>query len=635
MKRNTLIKHCLFILFLSFFISQAKTQDSLSAYTDISKVVIEKFVTRNLSTAIVKPDFDVEHNFQELIFTPGVEQYNPLPLHLVGSKFLVRIQLKNASDTSKSVFLNPGFYFQDMVIYRMQQNIPVKIPDVYANSDDSIGYRLITLAAYDTATYIVALIPVKTYNSNIRLRVIGQNHVAAFVSQLNRSYDQKNLINYVFTGLLLMMILFSLTNYFQGGNKEFLYYSCYAFFLGGLLFFQNIFHFHASRFSYFFEGYFDFIMQCVGIIFYMLFMRKFLNTKKEHPFLYKLYNWGIIFIISALCLYTILHYFSTNYTLEYYTENSTKIILLALTIIFLNYCKKRWDEKLLHYLFWGNLFLLIFSIFSQIGVMTGDWFRRLPGLLHSSVIYYEIGLFLELVFFLAGLNYKNRRNIVLQTKEKETLKAQNLLKEYEKEIAVYKAQQEERQRISADMHDELGAGMTAIRLMSEIAKNKMKENTPVEINKISQSANDVLNKMNAIIWSMNTGNDTLDNLISYIRAYSLEYFDGTSIDCKVITPDEIPEKELTGDKRRNIFLCVKETLNNALKHANATQVTITIETHTGLLISIKDNGKGIDLDKIRQFGNGLKNIKRRMESIGGSLTIENENGTVTIIRLPY
>ena len=229
------------------------------------------------------------------------------------------------------------------------------------------------------------------------------------------------------------------------------------------------------------------------------------------------------------------------------------------------------------------------------GILYDNQFRKLPGLLNSSIIYYEIGLFLELVFFLAGLNYKNRRNIINETKEKETLKAQNLLKEYEKEIAVYKAQQEERQRISADMHDELGAGMTAIRLMSEIARNKMKENTPIEIEKISHSADDVLNKMNAIIWSMNSGNDTLDNLVSYIRSYALEYFDGTNVDCRVKVPDHVGEE---------------------------------------LYIRISDNGKGIDLEKLRQFGNGLKNIARRMESIGGTCHIENKNGTVTTLTLP-
>jgi signal transduction histidine kinase len=336
----------------------------------------------------------------------------------------------------------------------------------------------------------------------------------------------------------------------------------------------------------------------------------------------------------AIVSYTGFHYFSNDYSAENLVENVTKLSLLLMIVIFLVYSLRQWKDKLLRYLFWGNLCLFIFALISQMAVFLGPLFKTLPGVFSSSVVYYEIGLLLELVFFLAGLNHKNRRQLIAQTKERETLKAQNLLKEYEKEIAVYKAQQEERERISADMHDELGAGMTAIRLMSEIARNKMKENTPVEIERISQSANDVLNKMNAIIWSMNIGNDTVDNLISYIRSYALEYFDNTPVQCKVNTPDNIPEKELTGDKRRNVFLCIKETLNNVLKHSGASQVTVDIATNHQLRIRITDNGKGIDLQNIRQFGNGLKNIGRRMESIGGLFRIENNNGTVTTLELP-
>lgn len=170
--------------------------------------------------------------------------------------------------------------------------------------------------------------------------------------------------------------------------------------------------------------------------------------------------------------------------------------------------------------------------------------------------------------------------------------------------------------------------------MSEIARNKMKENTPPEIDRISQSADDVLNNMNAIIWSMNSGNDTLDNLISYIRSYSIEYFDNTPLQCKVNVPADVPEKELTGDKRRNIFLCVKETLNNTLKHSGGSLVTITIQANKSLHIIITDNGNGIDKENIRQFGNGLKNIARRMEAIGGTYSIENCNGTITTLDLP-
>jgi signal transduction histidine kinase len=301
--------------------------------------------------------------------------------------------------------------------------------------------------------------------------------------------------------------------------------------------------------------------------------------------------------------------------------------------VFLVYAVNNWRHKLLRYLFWGNLLYLVFSLLSLLSILGG---RRLslPGILNNSLILYEIGLLIELIFFLMGLTYKNRTQLIEQTTERERLKMENERKELEKQVAVMQAHQEERERISADIYDELGSGMTTIRLMSEIAKNKMKENVPVEIEKISNSANEVLNKMNAIIWSMNSSNDTLDSLISYIRAYTIEFFDGTQIECKVHMPEIIPFNEISGDKRRNIFLCVKESLNNALKHSKASRIKIDIEVNHKLQIKIADNGVGIEQEKIRRFGNGLKNMERRMKGIGGSYTIGNNNGTETKLELP-
>jgi signal transduction histidine kinase len=612
----------------------AKAQDTTNKYTDISTVILEQRLTGVVNTCYTDENGTFEEIYPRLNFKPGIQHKGPIPNSWVTKRIFLRFNIFNGSDSIHSVYFCPGYYFSRIVINRLDGTQLINLPDLRPDLTEKDGFRMITLPPHDSTTLVVELSGIKTYNNLLRPRLIGSQHVSAFLAQLHGNYSDQNLITYLFCGLLLMMILFSATNFFQGGNKEFLFYSGYALFMGGLLFLQTVFHLHASPFGYFFEGYFDFLLQATGIIFYMLFMKKFLDTDNAHPFLSRLYNTGIAILLGSMLVYTILHYFTDNYVLEYLTEILTKVLLLTLTVIFLVYSIRNWKEKLLHYLFWGNLFLFIFASISQLGILYDIYFRKLPGLLNSSIFYYELGLFLELVFFLAGLNYKNRRNIINDTKEKETLKAQNLLKEYEKEIAVYKAQQEERQRISADMHDELGAGMTAIRLMSEIARNKMKENTPVEIERISHSADDVLNKMNAIIWSMNSGNDTLDNLVSYIRSYSLEYFDGTPVECRLKVPDTIPSKELAGDKRRNIFLCLKETLNNTLKHAGASLVEIEIKTGDDLYIRITDNGKGIDLDKIRQFGNGLKNISRRMESIGGTYHIENNKGTVTTLILP-
>ena len=247
----------------------------------------------------------------------------------------------------------------------------------------------------------------------------------------------------------------------------------------------------------------------------------------------------------------------------------------------------------------------------------------------TSLFYYNTGIVLELTFFLLGLGYKNRRELIKEIKKQEALKLDAEKQYFENELAVVKAQQEERNRISADMHDDLGAGMTSIRLYSELAKSKLVNNPIPEIEKISSSANELLGKMNAIIWSMSSSNDTLGNMIAYIRSYALEYFEDTGITCKIDIPSKLPNIEVVGEIRRNVFLVVKEALNNILKHAKATEVSITlVRVEDGLTLYIQDNGIGINLDKLRQFGNGLKNMQKRMRDINVDLTIENKNGTL-------
>lgn len=605
-----------------------------SAWVDISSVRLSRDIRDRAPAVFLPPGSSLRDLYTPQLFDQAVHPGHFLRPKYVTHTLVLRFHLFNSADSTVGLWFFPGFSYWEINLYQLDNNLLVKVPRRLPRCRDSIGYRYLSLPAGDSATFFAEMIPVKTHLNSIKPRLITNEFLPSFISEKNSTKDDGNIVTYLFCGLMLMMILYSLASYWQGANREFLYYALYAFFIGCMLFTKGAYAYRTDLMGYFLEEYLDFILQCTGILFFMIFMRKYLDTRQHHPFLDKLYKIGIVILVISMILYTYLNYFSDNFWLENQVENGTKILLLVLVIIFLVYSVRHWHDKLLRFLFWGNLCLLIFSLFSLVLLISRPVVTLIGGLLGSALFHYEIGLFLELVFFLVALNHKNRIRIALQARERERLKAENMLKEYEKEIAVYKAQQDERQRISADMHDELGSGMTAIRLMSEIARNKMKENTPVEIDRISHSADEVLNKMNAIIWSMNSGNDTLDNLVSYIRSYALEYFDNTAVDCKVSSPSDIPDIEISGDKRRNIFLCVKESLNNILKHAKASQVTIRIAIDTELLIAIDDNGIGIDLETIRQFGNGLKNIKRRMESIGGHYSIRREAGTVTELRLP-
>lgn len=204
-----------------------------------------------------------------------------------------------------------------------------------------------------------------------------------------------------------------------------------------------------------------------------------------------------------------------------------------------------------------------------------------------------------------------------------------------KKLEQQQAVLEERRRISTDMHDDLGSNLSKISLMSEVLKRNIhNEKEKDDLENISSSAQNALEKMSEIVWTLNPKNDKLGNLLAYIRKYSVEYFESTAILCKINFPAEIANVELTGEQRRNIFLAVKESLHNVFKHSGASLVEVKFIDESGTqTISIHDNGKGIDTNLLGKradgtFGNGLDSMRQRMELIKGAFQVVNNKGTL-------
>jgi two-component sensor histidine kinase len=209
------------------------------------------------------------------------------------------------------------------------------------------------------------------------------------------------------------------------------------------------------------------------------------------------------------------------------------------------------------------------------------------------------------------------------------------IRDQQRIIEKQKAVEHERARISKDMHDDMGSGLSKIAIMSELLKTNLKEERETEqVEKISRTAKDLVDSMGQIVWAMNPENDSLENLAAYIREYTLDFFDESLIECKFIFPDEINTIKLTQQQRRNVFLVIKESLNNILKYAESTEVQVQLFIRSKKLhLIISDNGKGFDVSQTRRFGNGLINMKKRMEEIGGEYQIQSTltNGTTTTI----
>ncbi|MBK8566131.1 MAG: hypothetical protein IPN76_23010 [Saprospiraceae bacterium] len=199
-----------------------------------------------------------------------------------------------------------------------------------------------------------------------------------------------------------------------------------------------------------------------------------------------------------------------------------------------------------------------------------------------------------------------------------------------------KALQDERNRIAAELHDDLGAGLSIIRFLSDHSLQQPQSGDQRQsIHRIYQSAGELLEKMGDIIWAMNAENDNLPNLAAHLQGYAYEYLDVNGIQCSFQLPETIPAIELSGAQRRNILLAFKESLHNAVKHAQATAVSIRLQTDSvHFILSIHDNGRGIDLGKLRAGGNGVRNIAKRMEAIGGSAEFQVDNGTVVLLKMP-
>ena len=198
------------------------------------------------------------------------------------------------------------------------------------------------------------------------------------------------------------------------------------------------------------------------------------------------------------------------------------------------------------------------------------------------------------------------------------------------EFEKIRAVSNERMRIASDMHDDLGAGLTSIRLLSEIANLKTGNDSAAksEIEKIVRSADSLSENLREIIWTMNTRFDKLEDFIIYTRSYAVAYFDDIAVDFSFHKPGNIPDLKMSGELRRNLFLCIKEALNNIIKHAHATTASLSFSIVNGVLITeVTDDGIGINPNQVNKFGNGLNSMKNRLNKFGGTMNIAVTGGT--------
>lgn len=194
-----------------------------------------------------------------------------------------------------------------------------------------------------------------------------------------------------------------------------------------------------------------------------------------------------------------------------------------------------------------------------------------------------------------------------------------------------------RTRIAADLHDDVGATLSSISMYSNTVKNQVKEKMPhleAILDKMGENSRTMVSNMSDIIWALNPDNDEGEKLAERIEMYAKEACSAQEVYLIFSRGDTINNLSLTPEQRKNIYLVFKEALNNALKYAQATEIRITIDViDKKLAMSLADNGVGFIPEKESGTGNGLKNMYRRANEIGGHVVISSTPGEGTTITL--
>jgi signal transduction histidine kinase/AraC-like DNA-binding protein len=197
----------------------------------------------------------------------------------------------------------------------------------------------------------------------------------------------------------------------------------------------------------------------------------------------------------------------------------------------------------------------------------------------------------------------------------------------------------ERVRIARDIHDDLGAQLTQLLLMGEVAQREQLADSPAsgQFAQICDRARELAQALDEVVWAVNSRRDTVHDFVSYVCKYAQMFLQPTNIRCRLDVESEMPATLFELPVRRNLFLAVKEALNNAAKHSQAEELHLRIyRRDQKLSVIVEDDGVGFDLTLAVETGNGLTNMVQRMNEIGGTCEVYSkpEGGCLMLFTIP-
>lgn len=427
----------------------------------------------------------------------------------------------------------------------------------------------------------------------------------------------KNALLFFFLGIVFIQSFFILYQYMISARKEFLYYLAYVIFITVVICFHWMSSWGDALRLVTPEGQF-FLARAIlllALAFYYGFGRHFCDMAHLHTsqntFQLRLERGMILFCVFDIvsCLIYRDYFFPDIIVKVFFVM----LMLYSIYIVWFLATRKRILNTIL---VTGSSFLLVGGIIYAIEYVRTD--NSLPGSYYMQ--FYIYGVILEFMFLNFGLIYKSK---LVQEEHTRII--------HEKQFQF----QTQRNQLVDDLQDEVGGGLSAIRMACELldTSSGSAEKRKTLVAKIIQSTESVAREMNAIAWSLNTNNDTIEQTVEYISQYAYHYFEIHHLDLKclhqVLQGDQI---KINGLSRKNVVSVCKQVFENIVQFANASQVFYNASvTDQTLTFRISDNGSSFYENEGRY---SLLKLENLMADVKGCICIEYHNGSIVTIICP-
>ncbi|MEA5403992.1 7TM diverse intracellular signaling domain-containing protein [Arcicella sp. DC2W] len=491
--------------------------------------------------------------------------------------------------TKKVSFLKSGTY------------VPIRQRDVETNF-----YLLdLNLAPQETSTYYIR------FQSSLPL--LFPLRVAPLKVYFEDNHP-KDIMQGIYIGIMLVMAIFNFFIFFTVRTKVYLYYVIYvlsfaSFFAYNKGFINEFIWSNAVWFNRFGP-----ISISIGISFGLLFANSFLNVEKYLPISTKIAK-----ILIALVFIIVSSYWLGLGRTSIILLNAVAFVIVVYVLVIATYIWMKGSEEALFFLFAWSIMLISAMIFIMqlSNILPSDSFSRNA---------LQVGSALEVVLLSFALAHRINKD----RKEKEKYQAEV--------IHQLQANDQMRNRIARDLHDDIGSTLSSIGILSQVVETQIdKTDSSLKklVGRISESSQKVQRSLSDIVWTTKQTEESLDSVIVKMKEFTAEMLEPKNIDYTFSVSD-ISCIQFSPLKQYNIYLIFKEAVNNSVKYAQASNIEIAIFfTEEYFTIIVKDNGIGFDELNIKQ-GNGLNNMQERAKVMNGKIQIltKPQKGTLIELKVP-